>query len=611
MKVSVTNAHGLTSEATFSFTVGGDRDVDRQPPFAEGQFESLDNVHFSGNSTLRHPEPRPNPVTAEQVVFSSDVDLSLSFLSTYALASHSLGWLYYDDLVARGYVETRGTPDSSDDLLKDANNNGITDLHEDLYNLAPPFDLWARPYIGTTRRCSRYFVSGGLPYSEPELAMNGSCASAFTREVSLPDARPGRLNDLIPVDVVGALAAAQNPAAAFSDGGLFPRIPNLLEPAAPGNRHMGLGHLAFLLTDDDSDRTTYKQLGPVQDRDEFFEDGLPDYDVSAYTPDGVLRTTNPDPGITPLDRTVKLGRIQGGREIVFFLVTYYDARHDPAGDGTVYPCLKKALDGRCTLHLKTSTSVFFSKPGWNLDQDTRITTPVVEHNQGCSFDPRCNPIRPQLYSCQVASTGQSLCGWLQPPSLERLRTPAYGNLVPPKERSWVPRASNGNMPHLEVGLATPSQDQWLLGFEDLNGGGDRDFANVVFLLKAVAIPGIARSHVINDTPPAMDSHCAISRVRFRKHDWIPSWCSPSSTGDSITYAVASDCDVCSEGVCQTNPTPTWVSVPFAPGLNEAVMDLSWLGGSQLCWKAQMTKPDFLCHLEIFNVDIGYELGLVP
>lgn len=610
VKVTVTNQYGLTAEASFAFTVGDGLGVDRQPPFTEGQFQSIDNFSFWDDSTLRYAEPLLFNLS-RRIEFDADVELSLSFLSTHAQGSHTLGWMYYDDLVARGYVNAKGFPSPDDDRLNDANNNGIADLHEDIYNLAPPFGSQARPYIGTTRRCSQVFDSQGGLYSQPELAMNGACNPAVSRQVPLADARPGQTNNLIPVDVIGALAVVQTPATGFSDGGLFPRIPNLLEPAAPANGNKGLGHLPFLLTDDDFDKTTFKRLGPVADQSDLAEDGLPDYDVSAYTPDGLLRTRNPDPGITPLDRTVKLGRLNARREIVFFLITYYDATHDPNGDGTVYPCLRKALDGRCTLHLKTSTSVFFSKPGWNLDQDFRGTSPVVQHNTGCPSSPSCEPHWPPSGACRVANTHEWLCGWVQPTTHDLLRTPAYGNLVLPMERSWVDVAGNGNMPHFEVAATTSNQDQWLLGFEDLNGGGDRDFANVLALLQITRLPGTVRSHVISDTPPAPGSHCAISRVRFRKNDMVPPVCRLAPTEPGLTYAIASDCNLCGGGTCQTNPSPTWVSVPFAPGQDEVVMDLPPPSGSQLCWKAQATPSWFGCPYELYDVGIGYELGFVP
>src|SRR5215217_2829467 len=614
VKVTVTNAQGLSAEMDFSFHVGPTIHDNHQPPFAQDSFEPLQNMFLTSDGTLRYPQPVPFTLSAERIVSPTDQEVSLTFLSRNALASHSMGWLYYDDVVARGYVDTKGTPDSSDDTLVDTNGNGITDFHEDLYNLAPTGGPQARPYVGRTRRCARPFDSGGFVYSTPDLAMNSGCSAAFSRDVSLDDARPGRTDELIRTDVVGSLALSSTapPGSGFSDGGLFPRIPNLLEPAATENGDKGLGNLAFLLTDDDSDRTSFKRLGPVEDRSEVSGDGLPDYDVSAYTPSGLLRATNPDPGMTAFDRTVKLGVIQGGREIVFFLIAYYDSTHLPNVDGTVFPCLKKAVDGRCTLHLKTSTSVFFSKSRWNLDQDSRGSTPVAEHNMGCVADTQCNPSAPYNASaCPLYTPGQRLCGWLDWSAHDLLRSPACGNVTLPKDYSGVPAASHGNMPHMEGGSMTTLPGTWLLGFEDLNGGGDRDFANVVFLLQSRPVTGLVRSHVISDIPPTLDSHCAISRVRIHKAEGGLLSCQTNPPGNQFSYAIATDCRACTEEACVRNPSPTWRPMSFVGGRPEAILDLSPASGTQLCWKATVNTSDPNCQPEIFYLDVGYELGFVP
>lgn len=606
VRLTVTNAHGLTANAAFAFTLASDLYADRQPPFTTGQLQ-LRNVTLTSSGTLAYQRFMP-ALSSEKILFPEDQRLSLSFVRERAWASHSLGWLYYDDLVARGYVDTRGTPDSSDDTLVDANANGITDLHEDLYNLAPPSGAQARPYVGTGRRCARTFTSGGVTYSQPDLALNSTCASAFMAGQFLQDARPDQNGNYIPVDVLGA-PSTQPPGTGFSDRGLYARIPNLLEPADAANGHMGLGKLVFLLTDDDEDRSTYKELGPVADMSSAYEDGLPDYDVSAYDATGLPRPYNPDPGLTGADRTVDLGIVQGGREMVFFLVTHFDDTHEPQFNGTVYPCLRKAPDGRCTLHLRTSTSVFFSKSQWNLDQDPRGTPVVAERNMGCASDDRCDPYAPYSYACTVAGTTQRLCGWLDPVALYLLGQPAYGSLVLPREAVSVPAPGHANMPHVSLGAPSTASGSWLLAFEDLNGGGNRSFADVVFLLRAEGGTGAVRSPVLNDSSPAAASSCNISRVRFRKEDSFHLSC--GSQSPFIRYAVATDCRLCSGDSCQVNPTPTWHPVPLGAGTGETLLDVSTSPGSQLCWKADLTAPTPACQLSISNVDVGYELTPAP
>ncbi|NTX16095.1 hypothetical protein HUA76_35530 [Myxococcus sp. CA056] len=102
-------------------------------------------------------------------------------------------------------------------------------------------------------------------------------------------------------------------------------------------------------------------------------------------------------------------------------------------------------------------------------------------------------------------------------------------------------------------------------------------------------------------------------MRVRKDDRFPTECqsSPSEAEISYSYSVASDCRLCGEGGCQSNPAPTWLGVPFAFGQSEAVVDLSPSRGAQLCWKATVRSPNFSCQPEIFNVDVGYEVSLVP
>ncbi|MBN8470005.1 DUF4114 domain-containing protein [Corallococcus exiguus] len=598
---TVTNGYGLSTQALFDFDFTQSLDIDHQPDFAASGFDELTNMMLTNEGWLRL-RTHVGQLSSERIVFPNEQHLAITFVHESAGASHSLGYMYYDELVVRGYVDTQGTPDdSSDDTLVDANGNGIADLHEDLYNLAPTTGPQARPYIGGARRClpARGFSSQGFNFSMPDLALNASCTAAFTRQ-SIPDARPGA-HPLLPVDIVGATpteTTAPN-ANAWSDLGLYPRIPNLLEPAHPMNNLRGLGHLVFLLTDDDSGRTTFNQLGTVADTSDF-EEGIPDYDVSAYDAHGIPRAVNPDPGITPNDRTVDLGTLPAGRELVFFLVTQYQAIHD-LDQNTVYPCLRKAANGQCTLHLRSPISVFFSKSKWNLDQDPVGQTPVAQRNLGCPYTDQCNPNLPQSSStaCYVANSSQRLCGWLDQEALLRLRQPPYGNLFLPMTAAAVHAQGQGSMPHLLLNEALTTTGQWLMGFEDLPGGADRDFNDVVFLLRNVT-EGRVRSRVLSPD----DAGCKISQVSFNKYDSLSGVC--TGAGANITYALATDCDVCSEGTCVPNPTPTWHTLALPRGSGRATVDVSSTPGQQLCWKAWLTQGmDPACQPTIHFVDVGY------
>ena len=594
--VTVTSSHGQSISSSFGFSVVQDLSVNRQPPFVDSGFELLDNAGAASWQELWLTAPLA-PRSPERIVFATDQELSVTFIAKESEATHAFGYVYYDDLVARGYVNAQGD-------LVDANDNGIADLHEDLYNLAPPSGVQARPYIGVSPRCSRTFTSGGFLFRQPELALNSVCASAFFTSQDLTDARPGRTSSAynITADIVGTVppVPSANAGTGFSDNGLFPHIPNLLEPAHPTNNFMGMGSLVFLSTEDDSNLTTYRAMGLVPDADDF-EDGIPDYDVSRYDTRGLVRSVNPDPGITRKDRTVDLGLIQGGKEMVFFLVTAFDAAHY-LDDGTVFPCLRRDANLKCTLHLKTPLSVFFSKAKWNLDQDPVGRMPTLQRNIGCAFSDQCDPDHAQSSSkaCAVVATSQKLCGWMDSFVLQRMADPYYGRLVLPKEGATVPASGNLRMPHVLMTAPTTLPGQWLMGFEDLNGGGDRDFNDAVFLFQGQA-PSAARSKVLN--PP--DASCAVSRVRFTKTDTVPTGCATSQPAPS--YALATDCQVCGDGVCASNPTPTWHPLPLMRGADSVTVDVSGTPGNQLCWKVTHPGDAPACLPAAVQVNVGYEL----
>ncbi|MGE6759990.1 DUF4114 domain-containing protein [Corallococcus interemptor] len=605
---------------------------DKQPNFQASGFDTNQSVNITKESPPRlQLNTNLTVLDPERIYFPFDQHVTISYVFESAGASHALGYMYMDDVKARGYADANGN-------LVDKNTNGILDLHEDLFNLAPTSGAKARPYIGVNRRCNVSFTSGGFTYNQPELAMNGGCASAFSSQQTLKDARPGQTGNNIKADLVGTTMGGAPTSPAFSDRGVFDFIPNLLEPADPRNNKLGLGKMVFLLSDDDTDTSVFNNIAPVADSSAT-ADGVPDYDVSRYDPNGLQRATNPDPGITTYDRTVDLGQIEGGKEVVFFLVVFYDATHSPtATGGTVFPCLRRDSNDLCTLHLRTSVSVFFSKAAWNMDQNAVGGTVTAERNIGCSYNSNCNPSSPTTANgaCTVAGTKELLCGWLEGPktnansTLGRLNTAAYGNLDMPMEKESIPRPANNRMAHVIMGAPSTDPFRWILGFEDLNGGGDRDFNDVVFMINKENGGGVRSGTVSGDISPDIAEDFTITKVRFRRQDdlapaprtcsggapcWseeVPGACRPAGGPlPTIRYAVAVDCRICGGGTCTRNPNPTWYPVEFpntTPPTQEVELDMLALGftGSQLCWKADITSPNERCRPVIDNVDVGYQ-----
>ncbi len=605
---STTTAPTLTCQDSLS--------QDRQGAFTAAQLTNANSLQLTPGGSLQL-DTNLVPLDSERIFFPFNQQVTISYVYESAGANHTLGYVYMRDLRNAGYVDASGN-------LLDSNGNGITDFHEDIYNLAPPpGNAGTRPYVGTSPRCSTTFTTGGHTFRVPELA-----TAAATSGTTCPNSLVNESYRGSTVPIVGTFSTS-TASQAYSDRGLYARVPNILEPPHADNGNRGLGNIVFLLADDDGDTGTHRGLAPVADSSSVM-DGIPDYDVSAYDSRGLPRAVNPNEGISAHDRTVDLGIIPGGEEIIFFLVVYYDPFSAPPTN--VYPCLRPTANGGCSLYLRTSTNVYFSKSSWNLDQEIRNQDPVTQRNLGCGYVEGCDTLgSASPLACQVTSgpgTGERHCGWLDNATLSRLNTAPYNNLVMPSERLVLPRPANGKMPHVVVGAPSTDPTRWIMGFEDLPGGGDRDFNDVVFVINKVNGGGMRSGHMSGDLSPDIADDFTITRVRFERADdntrtscgaapcWteqVPGACSGTAR-PTIDYFVAVDCRTRSGNGWVENPNPTWTRVPFIeppdPSNPQTELELDMMGlgftGSQLCWRLEMTSPNERCTPRVDRVEVGYQ-----
>ncbi|MBZ4415266.1 pilus assembly protein PilY [Myxococcus sp. RHSTA-1-4] len=636
---------------------------DQQPDFTEemGARSAID-VTKEGWLRLNTFHSSLNP---ERIVLPFEQDLEALIVDDRAGegASHTLGWFYYDDLVNRGYVDIRDPLNNNDDVLIDSDGNGVPDFHEDLYNLNAN-----RPYIGSEGpRCpSRTFThpkpDGGTAtqFREPDL-LTGSCGSDPSYD---PDEGPRRWPDddwypdkpnggVVGMRVVDtSLDISSNGPdfnrtdTYFSDRGLFPHIPNLLEPRAEENNNLGLGNIVFYATDDDGNscpgsdtaeclqpRMGYTLVngvkvpaGPLWDRRGAY-DGLPDYKASAFDTQGrLIPGKSPTAPINEEDRRVKVGRIQGEREIVFFLVTYVEQIYGRlGGEQATDSCfMVKPEDGRvqCTLWAHGDINVFFSKTLLNMDL----------HQVGEGSPPGDTEL-------VAEKTLQS--GWLDFGAYTRLGSDTYGNVTFPADQPIQQVRSYGyRAAHTLVGAPYNNPNVWILGWEDQNSGGNRTYNDIVILINKQN-NGTFKSDIVSDISPDIALDYTITSVEmtindqpYNNIDGQPSDCSPDldiplpdggteQPRPKITYQVALDCQVCTAD-CGTatptfspNPEPGWVTMPFpaataTPGtrvdITRSVSDFLERGytGSQLCWRAIIESPGESCQPIIKNVNVSYK-----
>lgn len=630
---------------------------DRQPDF------TADAGGYSAILLTEDSPPRlrlntnRNVLDPERITLPFEQDLEALIVEDRTLeGSSTLGWFYYQDLVDAGYVAVNDAGDPNDDTLIDSNSNGVPDFHEDLYNLNPD----PAEYIGAEGpRCSRTFTfnrDGGTPVTlrEPDL-LTGECTEPSTysptggprrwpafgtyppRPAGAVVGRPMVWFDLAwpytnrSLDIRTDGPGFSRTDTMFSDRGMFPHIPNLLEPRDSRNGNKGIGHIALLAIDDDFNTCSSfgetkclqprmawstdggAQVGPAWDQSAA-GDGIPDYKASALDNQGRLlpgKTLDAPPNEE--DRRVKLGRVAENKEIVFFLVSYVRQVFGNATDScfmtTTLP------DGRlqCQLWAHGDINVFFSKTLLNMDLHQTSGNIVTQKNLRTD--------------------------WLTGPAYARLQTPEYGRVFFANNQTKDVYAYGQRAAHTIVGAPDNNPRVWILGWEDQNSGGDRTYNDLVILINKQN-NGVFKSEVVSDISPSLSRDYTITSVTLTIDDqpfYEPTAnsgaCTPSITlpngtvhrpRPSIRYEVALDCKVCVSGCNGDNPvfvpnpgTPSWVRVPFTdptapPGerVNQTVSVNDFLEqgytGTQLCWRAIMESPGEGCQPTIVNVNVSYK-----
>ncbi|QTD52086.1 DUF4114 domain-containing protein [Sulfidibacter corallicola] len=89
----------------------------------------------------------------------------------------------------------------------------------------------------------------------------------------------------------------------------------------------------------------------------------------------------------------------------------------------------------------------------------------------------------------------------------------YGIDMSAEGDSSLIRAFNNQMVHLMVGAPSETKNAWLLGWEDLFSGGDRDFEDVVFYVKREAGGQLQSLNVVDNDSQAFDDF-SLTQVSF-------------------------------------------------------------------------------------------------
>lgn len=280
-----------------------------------------------------------------------------------------------------------------------------------------------------------------------------------------------------------------------------------------------------------------------------------------------------DGQVTAKDMRKVLGTFDAGTELVFFLTADKD------------------------WNTSDTSGVFFTKKSWNPDTYSACT-PVDE--PAGTFNKTYHLDQATTESCGIDK------GWLAQAAITRM-SDIFGITL---SGDYVLEITDGEQyDHVIVGAPDGDPNQWILGWEDLMGGGDADHNDMVFRIerKTGGIAQLQSSEAI--VPAAADAY--YTAVNFEVYDNMP--CS----GDTdITYYVSIDngdnwVEITNWDTIKTSDAnktiysdvENWTQGTPQYTYRAVRIDFAALGisGRELTWKAKLESEDETCAPEILGV----------
>ena len=265
--------------------------------------------------------------------------------------------------------------------------------------------------------------------------------------------------------------------------------------------------------------------------------------------------------------------------------------------------------------------VFFSKAAWNTD----------------SFSGGCNQTSTSFiktfylgnFTCTSANCGSTTdcnhcnagCGpsrWLDPNAVTRLAAAPLNLVLADTTKDINIYRTKKPFPHVIVGAPNSKPNEWILGWEDWNGGGDYDMNDVVIRVdrqtggKAQVLPN--KAIPASGTPGS----AYFTSVTIEVTDSLPCPVTPPTPPKTtIDYSVSIDngaswLKVSTWDVVKTpdkngtavsnwspgNPVQTYRSCRLDFAANSMI-------GENLIWKAEMNSTDVTCVPEIIDAKLSY------
>ncbi len=243
-------------------------------------------------------------------------------------------------------------------------------------------------------------------------------------------------------------------------------------------------------------------------------------------------------------------------------------------------------------------------------------------NFGCGFS-NCleNWTFPFLTDCNECARYYS-CGWLAGNTQTRMGL--FGLTLSGTYCLKIIR--DERYPHVMIGAPENKPDAWILGWEDLTGGGDTDFNDMAFWIhRQNGGTALLKSEEALETPGDADY---FTSAVIEVYDYMPDgFCSGKtsikyylSINDGLDWVEVTDWDIVKEITVDASNNITmgatvenWVNGSGTPRYTyrSARIDFIALGysGNKLLWKSLLTSDDDTCSPEIINVELNASVAV--
>jgi type IV pilus assembly protein PilY1 len=287
---------------------------------------------------------------------------------------------------------------------------------------------------------------------------------------------------------------------------------------------------------------------------------------------GLSFAVNGDGQVTAGDMRKVLGTFEAGTELVFFLTADKDW---------------DTMD---------TTDVFFTKKDWNPDTYDACTS-------GTSFF--------KVYHLDQASLEGGCTtegGWLAQTAVDRLNND-FGVTLSGDYN--LPIDDGAKFSHVIVGAPANDPNQWILGWEDLSGGGDADHNDMVFRIerRTGGVAQLKSSEGI--TPSGDDSY--YTAITLQVWDNMPCagqtdityWLSVDDGGNWVEITNWDEIKASDANKAIGDDVTDWTPGTPQYTIRTVRIDFASLGisGRELIWKAQLESENETCSPEILDVGL--------